>query len=81
MKKVVGEAHVKRVIIDSPDDLWKKTSAAAGIDKKFYDSYFNGRKKAVAFELENVIKYDKVQNLSDYGLKTAPQSFAYVNTQ
>jgi predicted transcriptional regulator len=79
VKKVVGEAHVKEVIVDSPEALWEKTNKDAGINKKFYDSYFNGRNRAVAFELVNVKEYDNARDLSDYGVKSAPQSFVYVD--
>jgi len=78
VKKVVGEAHVKTVIVDSPESLWSKTNGAAGINKKFYDSYFSGRDTAVAYELSNVKKYDRAKELSEYGVKVAPQSFVYV---
>src|SRR6266699_800415 len=39
---VVGEFDVADVITDSVEDLWKRTSRHAGIDKKGFLSYFRG---------------------------------------
>ncbi len=81
VKKVVGEAHVENILVDSPEILWKKTRRSAGIDKKFYESYFSGHNMAVAYELSDVKEYEEKKDLADYGLKTAPQSFVYIDDQ
>ena len=54
------------------------TSEAAGISEDFYDAYYREENTAVAFGLENVVRYDRWRDLSEYGIKQAPQSFAYV---
>lgn len=76
--KVVGEADVSRTLCGSPGLIWQMTSEAAGISEEFYDSYYEGEDTAVAFRLENVVKYDEEKELSEYGMSRAPQSFAYV---
>jgi len=76
--KVVGEANMEDVIVDKPSDLWEKVEAQSGITKDFYDRYYKGRQKAVAFKLGNVVKYDKPKSLSSLGIKSAPQSFIYM---
>lgn len=77
--KVVGEAEVEDVLIDAPEILWKKTQKLSGIDKVFFDEYYQGREQAVAYKLKSVKKYKRPMELSDFGVVSAPQSFVYVN--
>ena len=76
--KVLGEVEVKEVIEDTPQTVWEKSKTAAGIDLSFFNRYYQGRNKAVAYELGDITLFTKPKNLSDYGLKVAPQSYAYV---
>lgn len=76
--KIVGEADIIDVIIDNPETVWTKTYRKAGISKQFYDQYFQNKRKAVAYKLGNIKKYDSPMDLSEYGIKYAPQSFVYV---
>ena len=39
--KVVAEVEVKDIIEDTPQIVWKRTSNAAGVDKKFFDKLRN----------------------------------------
>ena len=77
--KIVGEAVVKNVLEHTPNELWNMTSDSSGIDRVFFDNYFEGREKAIAYELVNIMKYECAKELSDIGLSAAPQSFAYVD--
>lgn len=76
--KVVGEATVKKVIEDTPENIWEMTHCESGINLEFFRKYYEGRKKAVAYQLSSIIEYDSPKNLSEYGLKMAPQSFSYI---
>lgn len=76
--KVVGEAEVEDVLIDNPEVIWKKTEKKSGIDKKFFDKYYENREQAVAYKLKNVIAYQEPRELKEYGIVCAPQSFQYV---
>ena len=78
IKKVLGEVEIRGVIEDLPQAVWEKTKTAAGIDVPFFNRYYQGRNKAVAYELGDMSIFVKPKNLSDYGLKVAPQSYAYV---
>ncbi len=78
--QIVGEVEVKEIIEDSPQKVWKRTASAAGIDKAFFDEYYSGKKNAIAYALGKVIQYSKPQLLSDYGIKSAPQSFMYIDS-
>ena len=79
VKRIVAEAEIIEVLCLSPEDLWKETKRYSGISKSFYDEYFKGRKVAYAYRLGKVRAYDNPLELSDYGIKTAPQSFVYIN--
>ncbi len=78
IKKIVGEAKVEKILEDSPDNIWEETKNYSGIDLKFYQQYFKNRSKAIAYKLTNIKKYNIPQELSNYGIKAAPQSFIYV---
>lgn len=77
--KVVGEAEVDEVFIDKPSEIWRITQKQAGINKEFFDKYFNQRDEAVAYKLANVIQYKIPKDLSEIGVKVAPQSYQYID--
>jgi predicted transcriptional regulator len=77
-KMVVAEAWIEEVIEDTIDIVWQMTCELSGISKEFYEAYYEGKERAVAYKLSNVKKFPKPKVLSDYGLRCAPQSFAYV---
>ena len=76
--EIVGEVTVKNVLECAPDELWEMTSEFAGIDHVFFNNYFEGREKAVAYELGEIERYEQTKKLSDLGLNAAPQSFVYI---
>lgn len=76
--KVVGEAEITETIENTPSLLWEQTKEYAGVDKKFFDKYYEDREKAVAYKLGKVKKYVKPFQLEDLGIKKAPQSFMYL---
>lgn len=76
--KVVGEAEVEDILIDEPEVIWKKTEKKSGIDKNFFDKYYENREQAVAYKLKNVIAYQEPRELKEYGVACAPQSFQYI---
>lgn len=78
IQKIVGEVEVKEVLKDKPSKIWSLTSSKSGINKQFFDSYYEGRDTAVAYKLGNIKKYTKQKTLNDYGIKTAPQSYMYI---
>lgn len=78
VKKIVAEVEIIEVLEMPKDLLWKCTKEYAGISKEFYYSYFNDREIAYAYKLGKVKVYRKPKELIDFGLKTAPQSYAYV---
>ena len=77
IKKVVAEAEIVAVLALDPNALWEKTKEYSGITKKFFDEYFKNRKIAYAYKLGEIKVYDEPKALAEFGLKSAPQSFAY----
>lgn len=78
MSRVVGTVDVCGVLEGDPGDLYEMTSYGAGISREDYDEYFRGCEKAYAFELGAHVMFDCCPSVERYGLKGAPQSFAYV---
>ncbi len=76
--QVVGEAKVETVLEDTPEAIWEKTKKKAGIDKYFFQKYYEGKLRAFAYKLGDVIRYDRPKDLSYYGITAAPQSFVYI---
>jgi len=78
--KVIGDFEIASIIDDKPSNVWKTTKMHAGITRKFFDSYFIGRDRAVAIAVKNPRRYNAPKNLSDLaeGL-SAPQSYRYVD--
>lgn len=78
VKAVVGEADISEVLQDTPEVIWKKTKAMAGVEKEDFDLYFKGKKTAVAYALCNVSVFEEPRELIQYGIRTAPQSYRYL---
>jgi len=76
--RIVAEVDVENVIEGNLNEVWEQTKKFSGINRCFYDKYFNGKKKAIAYKLGNIRKYKKRKPLSAYGIRNAPQSFVYL---
>lgn len=77
-KKIVAEVAINSILEDTPKNLWERTKKFSGINKDFYDKYFEGRELAYAYELGSVTRFDIPKDLSEYGIMTAPQSYVYL---
>lgn len=77
--KVVGEFEVLKIYSDSPSKIWERTKKFAGIDKKYFDSYYEGKELAIAIAVGAVREYEMPKSLSDIGVGVSPpQSFCYI---
>ena len=76
--RIVAEVEVIDIIEDVPQAVWSKTFEYAGISKEFFNQYYKGRNKAVAYKLGEVEVYSEPRSLAELGIKHAPQSFVYV---
>jgi len=77
-KMVVAEVEIDDIIEDDPDTVWELTAEESGISYEFFEAYYKGKDKAVAYKLGKVKKYAQPRPLSDYGVNCAPQSFVYL---
>jgi len=77
-KKVIGEFKIEKIIKDSPEIIWNLGEEVLGIDKKSFYEYFKHSEYAYAIKVKDIIKYDRPKDLSDFGIKKAPQSFCYI---
>ncbi|MCD9506562.1 ASCH domain-containing protein [Photobacterium phosphoreum] len=77
--KIIGEFTIGDIIAKCPEELWKETKNAAGINKKFFDEYFSDRDIAYAIQIKDFKMYETPINPyeKERGFK-APQSFKYI---
>ena len=79
ISKIVGEFKVEDIICDTPEHVWALTKKQSGVSRNFYDKYYNGKEKAVAYILGKVKKYDNEKQLSDFHINVPPQSYFYLD--
>jgi predicted transcriptional regulator len=78
-KKIIGCFKSKKIIKDSPKNLWNDFSEEAGINKEDFFYYFENKEEGFALKIDeleifgNPIETDK---LADF---YAPQSFKYID--
>ena len=77
--KVVAVCHIDDVLVMPKHDLWELTKLQSGITEDFFNKYYEDKEVAKAIKISNVVRYDSPKELSDYGLKNAPQGFVYVD--
>lgn len=77
--KIVGEFRIARIIEDSPQEIWRKTSKESGLSKKRFDQYFEGKKTGFALQITEPQLYDEPidPRIHDETF-VAPQSFRYI---
>lgn len=78
VKKIVGEFDIECVIFLELEDLWKETSKYSGIDKDFYDQYFDGKTFGYAIKVKKAKRYKNQLDLDKFKIKYPPQSFVYI---
>lgn len=80
VQRVVGEVEVLGSLTMKPTPLWEATKQLAGISRAKYRAYFKGCAAASAFQLGQTWLYETPKTLEEIGVKSAPQSFIYLNT-
>ena len=78
ISKVIGEFEIDSILSLETSELWERTMEHSGIDKDFYDSYFEGKKVAHAIKVKKVKRYFQHKELHEFDIKHAPQSFRYI---
>ncbi|WP_319558302.1 ASCH domain-containing protein [Thiomicrorhabdus sp.] len=78
VRKVIGEFDISEIFEMDPRELWERTSEFSGIEKDYFDEYFDGKETGFAIEVGSFKKYKKPLNLKDLGVSSPPQSFCYL---
>lgn len=78
VQKVIGEFAIAGVLNDNVEAIWEETHQDSGITYDFYMSYFSNKERAYAIKIGQTTRYHQARDLSDYNIKTPPQSFAYL---
>jgi predicted transcriptional regulator len=79
---IVGIARIDRVEQGKPEALWKRNRAAVGVEKVYFDKYFEGCDTGHAVHLSNYTQIEKVDMESMTGIVPGfrpPQSFRYLS--
>ncbi len=81
IQRIVGEFRVLRVHTASPEALWRRTSASAGIRKAYFSAYFSDRPAAHAFEITEPRRYEHpIDPRVFFAAFRPPQSFMYLDS-
>jgi predicted transcriptional regulator len=80
--KIVGEFDIDTILMDAPEEIWRKTRTGSGISRDFFDQYFSGRDVAYALKIGEVREYDQYVDpkevLDNF---TPPQSYMYMREE
>ena len=80
VQAVVGEFTIADQVVDTPQALWQRYAAVAGIDYAAFFKYFAGFTDAVGIVIDEVLEYKTPLSLDEVepGARP-PQSFIYLS--
>jgi type I restriction enzyme S subunit len=81
IQRIIGFFEIKRVICESPQELWERYGEESGInDKSRFMNYYSGYKKGYAVEISNPQRLRTAVDPREHidGFKP-PVSFQYIN--
>jgi predicted transcriptional regulator len=79
VQKIVGEFSIKRTVVDEPSSIWATFGEVGVIDESSFDEYYASSTHAVAFLVDEALRYKRPRALSDVQGNSIPQSFYYVH--
>lgn len=79
VSRIVAWFSVGGLLSGSPQSVWRRTKTVAGIEKKKYMEYFNGKNIANAIVISKLQLLQKPMPLHKLGVKSAPQFFVRLN--
>lgn len=79
VSKITGRVIVKEKKQKSLDEIWNVTSDWGGITLDVYRSYYDGMDTAYVYVLGEAERFDKPEELGDYGIEHVPQSYVYID--
>ena len=80
VKKIVGTFEIGAILEDHPVNLWANVKEYAGINDRDFFSYFEGKSRAFAIEIQNLQEFpDPIDPYKTMTGFVPPQSFCYVD--
>jgi len=80
VKKIVGSFEVGKILEDRPADLWENVKDYAGINDRDFFSYFAGKSRAFAIEIQDLREFsepiDPRETMPGF---VPPQSYCYMD--
>ena len=74
--------EVGEILSGSPEEIWRLTGAAGGIDHDSYMRYYEGQSRAFALKIRNVRRFaDRISVASIMGDDWEPHSFARLTAE
>ncbi|MCY3683349.1 MAG: hypothetical protein OXH16_18275 [Gemmatimonadetes bacterium] len=85
VRQLRGGFRVGHVWQGSPEEIWNEVSELAGVDKRGFDTYYEGCEIAYALQVTDVWEYENPVDLSKlrnlFSNFVAPQSWRYVKPE
>ena len=78
MQRVIGEFEIEDILYLEKEKLWKTTKKYSGIDKLYFDKYFQEKEIGYALKIKRITRYESPKELKDFKVNYAPQSFIYL---
>ncbi len=80
VKKIIGSFEVGGILEDHPRELWDNVKEYAGIDDRDFFSYFEGKSRAFAIEIQNLQEFnDPIDPYETIPGFVPPQSYRYMD--
>jgi len=80
VKKIVAKFEIGKILEDHPANLWETVKEYAGISDRDFFSYFEGKSRAVAIEIQNLQEFsnpiDPYETIPGF---VPPQSYRYLD--
>ena len=72
-RSLVGEALIKDVVIDKPENIWERFHDQIGCTKEEFDKYTASKNKVYAVVLEDAVPYQKSISIKELSSLMAGQ--------
>ena len=82
VQKVVGEFEIEDVLSCHPENLWEHTKDFSGIEREYFDDYFQDKPVGHAIKIKGAKRYARPLDLFEsFNISRPPQSFQYLATR
>ena len=78
-KKIVGYFKSKKIIKNTPENIWDDLSDKLGVSKKDFFDYFENKDECFALKIDDLKVFKNPIETDELNDFRAPQSFKYLN--